>query len=223
VSEFDSSRERSLRVFEAAIVSPQFEFDLEVELPLAWARRHDSLVVGFDFDSVLGWHARLVGDDGHVLLNFPWYDHVDRSLGGARRTWYRPWAVAFIDELPTSPTDEGWDDLDQGWWGRVIPDGADVYIAETDHDEITSAPPGRVVLERPGHVFVNGVLVTWSCVTRELYDRAWREAIESCRRGRPSPVGERIDLPVSDPETGAVSHASRFSFASPSATAEPLD
>jgi hypothetical protein len=204
---------RSVRVFDAAIISPDFDFDLELDLPLAWARRHESLVVGFDFNSkLLGWHARLVGDEGHVLLNFPWSDHVDRSLGGFRRTWYRPWHGAFGDELPTALTDEGWDDLDQGWWGRIIPDGADVYIAETDHDEITSAPPGRVVRAEPGFVFVNEVLVTWSCVSRDLYDAAWRAASESCRRGRPSPVGERRDLPVRDPETGKVSEASRFAF-----------
>jgi hypothetical protein len=213
VSGPEPSGGRALRVFEIAIGSPTFSFDLELDLPVAWARRHETLVVGFDHDSLLGWHARLVGDDGHVLLGFPWYDHVDRSLGGVRRTWYRPWSVPFVDEFPTRLTDEGWDDLEQGWWGRILPDGADVYVAETDFDGITAAPPGRVVLERPGYVFVNGVLVTWSCVTRELYDSAWREATDSCRRGRPSPVGERIDFPVSDPETGAVAHASRFSFA----------
>ena len=73
----------------------------------------------------------------------------------------------------------------------MIPDGGDVYIAETDFDAIMEAAPTRVVPIQPGKVYVNDVLVTWNCVGRELYDEAWRAAIKSCRRRQPSPVIER--------------------------------
>jgi hypothetical protein len=93
-----------------------------------------------------------------VILTFPWYDHADWSLAGVRRYWYAPWRKLFVDEFPTTLTDDGWDDLEQGWWGQIVPSGDDVYIAETDFDEILDANDGSgIVVARPGFVFVNGV------------------------------------------------------------------
>jgi hypothetical protein len=170
---------------------------LEMELPIALARRHRRAFVGFDFTGdLLGWHARLVGDDGDVILNFPWYDHADRSL---------------VEAFPTALTEEGWDDLDQGWWGQVIPFGEDVFIAEADLDELLSGShETTIVVARPGCLFARGVLVTWNCVSREHYDAAWKSAIDACRRGIPSPVGRRVAAPVRNPETGQVAAVSRF-------------
>jgi hypothetical protein len=164
----------ALRVFE--FVSDRGS--VRVDLPVAWARRHSDAVVAFmDGSSELGWHAFLVGDDGDVLLSFPWVDHVDRVLAGEAA------------ELPTVAGDDAWDDLDQGWWGWVKAEGDDVFIAETDFDglcRVSSAPTvGRVA---PGVIAVDGVEVRWSVVDRSRYDRAWEDAIAACRRGRPTPV-----------------------------------
>jgi hypothetical protein len=137
----------------------------------------------------LGWQVRLLGDDDRPLLSFPWYDHVDCALGGLRRYWFAPWRVLFADRPPTVLSDDGWDDVEQGWWGHVIPEGAEVYIAETDSDEIGDiAQPPQVTCDQPDNVFVNGVLITWNCVSRNTYDDAWQAAIKSCHQGRPHPV-----------------------------------
>jgi hypothetical protein len=164
-----------------------------VDLPIAWARRHDRAAVGFSHGGrSLGWHAYLVGDDGRVLLSFPWYDHVDVALGGVSRWSFAPWRVLFADRPPTEVGDEGWDDVEQGWWGFVIPDGGDFYVGETDFDAITELdPPLRITCAQPGNVLVDDVLVTWNCLARHAYATAWQEAVRSCRRGRPRPVGER--------------------------------
>jgi hypothetical protein len=168
-----------------------------MELPIALARRHGRAFVGFDFTGdLLGWHARLVGDDGDVILNFPWYDHADRSI---------------VDAFPTVLTEDGWDDLDQGWWGQVIPHGEDVFIAEADLDELLGGShETTIVVARPGCLFAGGVLVTWNYVSREQYDAAWKSAIDACRGGMPSPVGRRVEAPVRNPETGQVASVSRF-------------
>ena len=184
-------------MFDAAVRTAEGEeFELGVDLPTAWARRHESLAVAFTDergDVDFGWHAQLVGDDGEGLLSFPWFDHADRALAarGERLLGLLRGRLLFPqDDFPTTLADEGWNELEQGWWGRVIPDGLDVFVAETDFDAITDAAPGQIVRGDPGHVFVNGVHVAWNVVSRDLYDRAWQTAIASCRRGRPSPVGE---------------------------------
>ena len=165
------------------------------DLPIAWALRHDRAVVGFSHGGrSLGWHAYLVGDDGRVLLSFPWYDHVDVALGGVRQGWFAPWRAVFAYRPPTEVGDDGWDDVEQGWWGFVVPDGEDLYVGETDFDSITELePPLQVTCAQPGDVFVNDVRVTWNCLARSAYATAWQEAVSSCRRGRPRPVGERRD------------------------------
>ena len=185
-----------------------------VDLPIAWARRHDRAVVGFSHGGrSLGWHAYLVGDDGRVLLSFPWYDHVDVALGGVRRGWFAPWRAVFAYRPPTEVGDDGWDDVEQGWWGFVIPDGDDFYVGDTDFDAIGHIEsPLRMSSARPGYVFVDGVLVAWNCLRREIYAEAWREAIGSCRRGRPRPVGEPRVISVQGPETGDVGRDMVFEF-----------
>lgn len=87
-------------------------------------------------------------------------------------------------------TDRGWDELEQGWWGRIIPDGDLVYIAETDFDAITDDPRGSVVCQRPGRVLAGDLEILWNRTSREAYDRAWAQAIAACRSGRPAPVGD---------------------------------
>lgn len=163
----------------------------ELELPTAWARRHEQVVVAFDHDSLLGWHARLVGDEGIVLLSFPWTDHVDRIL---RRGDMRTRRGSSLDVLPIEAADETWDELEQGWNGWVKADGGDVFIAETDFDAMTDAPRSALpTFREPGSVAIDAVEITWSCVHRSAYDEAWMNAIASCKRRDPSPIGEWID------------------------------
>jgi hypothetical protein len=102
------------------------------------ACRHDRAGVGFSHAGrSLGWHASLVGDDGRILPSFPWYDHVDVALGRVSRWSFAPWRAVSADRPPTDVGDDGWDDLEQGWWGFVIPDGVDLYVGEADFDAIT--------------------------------------------------------------------------------------
>jgi hypothetical protein len=175
----------SLRVFDfAASSGDESELrSVRVDLPVAWARRHSDVVVAFmDGSSDLGWHAHLVGDDGDVLLSFPWLDHVDRVLLGQED-----------GDLPTVARQNAWDDLEQGWWGWVKAEGDDAFIAETDLDALTDVGSSPVLERRaPGVVLVHGVEVRWSRVDRLSYDRAWRDAITACRRGPPSPVCEWV-------------------------------
>jgi hypothetical protein len=66
------SRDDVLEVFAAG--------EVIVELPKAWARPHARLDVALRQHDEFGLHASLVGDDGESLLDFPWHDHVDRTL-----------------------------------------------------------------------------------------------------------------------------------------------
>ena len=176
--------ERTLRVFEIASNTG----DVGVDLSVSWAKHHESVVVAFhDSGRPLGWHAWLVGEDGDLLLSFPWHDHADKALGGPRLFQPSSW---FSYDFPVQLTEKGWNELEQGWWGRVIPDGHLVFLAETDFDAIIDDPPGNVVCERPGRVLAGDVVILWSCTSREAYDRAWQQAIAACRTGRPAPIGE---------------------------------
>lgn len=137
----------------------------------------------FQHTEAFGWAAHVTGDDQLVLLSFPWTDHVDQILLNADS-----------GQLPVNVTEEGWDDLDQGWWGRVVLEGSDVYVAQTDHDAISDLElPHRIEQSAPGIVLVNGVEVCWNVVSRRLWDEAWRLAAESCRTGTPAPVGDWAD------------------------------
>lgn len=121
----------SLRVFVIGRAGSSADLGiLIVDLPIALARRCPSLEVVFMHGGPdLGWHAHVADPHGEVLLSFPWTDHVDRILKTENST-----------ELPLKATAEGWDDLDQGWWGRVVLVGGDVYVAETELDAL---PRGR--------------------------------------------------------------------------------
>jgi hypothetical protein len=130
----DAHIPRSLRVFVIARSSGDDYSELEIDLPVEWAKRHERVVIGFvDAGPELGWHAHVVGDGDEVLLSFPWYDHADEML---RRT----------DVFPMQVDSEGWSDVEQGWWGRVVADDDRVYLAETNFDELISvagvAPAG---------------------------------------------------------------------------------
>lgn len=153
-----------------------------IDLPTAWARPHEDVVVAFERQSPTNWQAHLVSTDGQVLLAFPWHDHADRILLG-RET----------GEFPIHADEEAWDALEEGWWAWVKADGAYVYLAECDGDEIDRIRHARRVEHRsPGLVAVDDVEVSWNRVPRVPYDRAWQDAIDTCRAGRPSPVGEWI-------------------------------
>jgi hypothetical protein len=172
-----------LRVFDIGRV----EGDLEVDLDARRARRHGDVFIGFvKHGRYLGTHAYVVGDEGRVILTFPWVDKVN-------------WLLAFgaTDELPVAIGDQGWDDLEQGWWASAIVRGDDVYLAETDFDRIVDEvrDADRIEYLEPGTVLVDGVEVSWHVVGRQAYDAAWRRAIRSCRRFKPSPVG-RVDSGV---------------------------
>lgn len=167
-----------LRVFDIGRV----QGDLEVALDARHARSHDDVFIGFvKHGRYLGTHAYVVGDEGRVLLAFPWVDRVNWLL-----------ALGFwTDELPVDVGDEGWEGLEQGWWASVLVRGPDIYLAETDLDrihEVSDAP--RIECFTPGTVSVDDVDVSWNVVLRQAYDDAWRRAIRSCRRFKPSPVGE---------------------------------
>jgi hypothetical protein len=96
-------------------------------------------------------------------------------------------------DLPTTATEDPWDDVEQGWWGWVKAEGDDVFIAQTDLDALAgiAATPALELVER-GSVLVDGVAVTWSRVERSGYDEAWRKAIDACRRGTPRPICEWV-------------------------------
>jgi hypothetical protein len=139
--------EGSIRVFEIGRGGDRA--DLEVELPASWARPHSDVAVVFvKGGPEFGWHAHVVGDERRVLLSFPWNDRVDKAL---------------IEEdcgLPAQVDEAGWDDLEQGWWARVIASGADVYLAETDFDLMTKvSEPRRIAHRDPGTVLVDDVPV----------------------------------------------------------------
>ncbi len=153
-----------------------------IDLPTAWARSHEDVVVAFDQFGPTNWQAHLVSTEGEVLLAFPWHDHADRLLLG-------PWSR----ELPIHADEEVWDALVEGWWAWVKADGPHVYVAECDADQIDRIRRTHKLEHRsPGLVAVDNVEFSWSRVPRVAYDRAWQDAIDTCRSGQPSPVGEWI-------------------------------
>ena len=153
-----------------------------VDLPVDWARPHEDVVVAFDQFGPTNWQAHLVSTDGEVLLAFPWQDHADRLLLGPGSR-----------ELPIHADEEVWDALVEGWWAWVKADGPHVYLAECDGDELGRIRRSRRLEHRsPGLVAVDNVEFSWNRVPRVAYDRAWQDAIDTCRVGQPSPVGEWI-------------------------------
>ena len=178
VPKSDRQLERSLRVLEMARAIGS----RNVDLPIDWARPHEDVVVAFDLFEPTNWQAHLASTEGDVLLAFPWHDHADRLLGGYQSA-----------EFPIHATEEAWSALVEGWWGWVMADGPHVYIAECDGDEIGRIRRARRLEHRsPGLVVVDDVEFSWNRVPRVAYDRAWEDAIDTCRAGRPSPVGEWI-------------------------------
>ena len=153
-----------------------------IELPIAWARPYEDVLVAFDRFSPTNWQAHLVSTAGDVLLAFPWHDNADRILLGPRS-----------GDFPIHADEEAWDALEEGWWAWVKADGPHVYVAECDGDKIRGIRRIRKLEQRsPGLVAVGNVEFSWSRVPRVAYDRAWQDAIDTCRAGQPSPVGEWI-------------------------------
>jgi hypothetical protein len=143
-----------------------------IDLPTDWARPHEDVVVAFERQSPTNWQAHLVSA----------HDHADRILLGRE-----------AGEFPIHADEEVWDAVEEGWWAWVKADGAHVYLAECDGDEIDHIRRARKLEHRsPGLVAVDNVEVSWNRVPRVAYDRAWQDAIDTCRAGRPSPVGEWI-------------------------------
>jgi hypothetical protein len=141
----------------------------EVDLPTPWARSHAHAEVALREDEYFGWGATLVGDGEQPLIGFPWYDHVDQML------------VDPDGELPPDLADGSWNDIEQGWWGSIVVDGGDVYLAEADFDALRDVSnPADLVLVRPGVVTVGGVELLWNRVTRAL-TRLVEEAIDRFR------------------------------------------
>jgi hypothetical protein len=170
---------RARRVFELA----RMDGDLEIELPPAWARTHARAEVSLTRSDDFGWKAVPVGDDDARLLGFPWHDHVDRNLLCWR--WLRFLPRRPTRALPVDLSSGAWDDLEQGWWGSVIPAGEMVFIAEADFDELCDVrATHRVVHVRPGVVGVDGVDIHWNVVPRSLYDDAWARAVASLGASR---------------------------------------
>ena len=117
-----------------------------------------------------------------MLLAFPWHDNADRILlGPQKRGFSHP------------RRRRGMGRPGGGWWAWVKADGPRVYVAECDGDRIHSIRRTRKLEQRsPGLVAVGNVEFSWSRVPRVAYDRAWQDAIDTCRAGQPSPVGEWI-------------------------------
>jgi len=160
--------EHVLRVFEISVDHGDGIEVLAVDLPAAWARAHTRVDVSLTHaGDELGWHAHLVGDDDEHVLGFPWYDHVETMLLARRG-----------GELPMDLAGP-WDDLEQGWWASAIPAGSQVYLAETDFDELVdkARKPSNISRNGPGIVSVDGVEVRWNSVPRVAYDEAWKRAI----------------------------------------------
>jgi hypothetical protein len=159
-----------------------------IDFPVAWARPFEDVVVAFERFGPTNWQAHLVGTDGVVLLAFPWHDHADRILLGSEN-----------GEFPVRADEQGWEILMEGWWAWVRADGSHVYVAECDGDRIHHIRRARKLeLRSPGVVAVDGVDFSWSRVPRVAYDRAWQDAIDTCRAGWPSPVGEWISEAPAD-------------------------
>jgi hypothetical protein len=146
---------------------------IAIDLPLAWARPHACAAVSFRHFEELGWGAELVGERGHHLLGFPWYDHVDEML------------LAPDSELPPDIESGAWDDIEQSWWASIRVAGGHVYIAEAFDDISGVDDPKQVVRGRAGVVVVGTVEIFWNRVSKPAYDDAWRQAIERVRSGLP--------------------------------------
>jgi hypothetical protein len=174
---------RSVRVFEL----PRSLGARIVELPLAWARPYEDVVVAFDRFTPTNWQVHLASTDGEVLLAFPWHDHADRLL-----------LLSEHGELPIQADEEAWTALVGEWWAWVKAEGPYVYVAECNSDELRGIRRPRR-LERRAHVVaIDDVEFSWSRVPRVAYDRAWQDAIDTCRAGWPSPVGEWISEALDD-------------------------
>jgi hypothetical protein len=183
VQRSDRSLGRSLRVLEL----PRAIGTRHVDLPADWAQAHEDVVVAFDQFGPTNWQAHLVSPEGDVVLAFPWHDHADEIL----LRWNSK-------EFPLH-ADEEWSALVDGWWAWVHADGAHVYLAECDADELDGIGRGRKLRhDSPGLVTVDGVVFSWNRVPRVAYERAWQDAIDTCRAGRPSPVGEWISHDPAD-------------------------
>ena len=176
VQRSDRDRGSSLRVLRlSGLIGTR-----NIELPIAWAEPHGNVVVAFDRYSPTNWHAHLVSTDGEVLLAFPWHDHADLILLGSE-------GRAF----PIRAAEEVWEAQDEAWWAWVRADGQHVYLAGCDGDDLPSIRRARKLEHRgPGRVAVDNVEFSWNRVPRVAYDRAWQDAVDTCRAGQPSPVGE---------------------------------
>jgi hypothetical protein len=153
-----------------------------VDLPAAWARSHEDVVVAFELFGPANWQAHVVSTDGDVLLAFPWHDHADQALLRSHGA-----------EFPTQADEEGWEARREGWWAWVKADGPQVYIAECDGDEVENIRRVHKRAQRcPGLVAIDDVDFSWNRVPRVAYDRAWQDAIDTCRAGQPSPIGQWI-------------------------------
>jgi hypothetical protein len=137
--------------------------DVEVSLPLGWARTMSRagvhlLVAGPD----LGWMAAIVGEGGVPLLGFALDHHMEVALLEHPERW------------PSHSSLLPYGDLGQGWWGVAQLHDGWVYLAQTDFDELSEVAAGAsAALVAPGEVEVDGVHVSWHRVPVEVYDRAW--------------------------------------------------
>jgi hypothetical protein len=159
-----------LRVFEISQFGPGEEFkEVVVDLPSAWARKHEVVRVAVEETELFGVHARLVSGDGEVLLSFPWTDNAEQQLLQADGGEF-PVAVA---------PGEKWEDIEEAWWAVVIGSDDVLYVAEAA-STFTDAPmPAAPALRERGTACVAGVEISWSCVARTAYEHAWRDAIET--------------------------------------------
>jgi hypothetical protein len=151
-----------------------------IHLPTDWARPHGSVVVAFDRYSPTNWHAHLVSTDGELLLAFPFHDHADRVL-----------LEAESGSFPIRAREEVWEAEEEGWWAWVKASGPYVFLAGCDRDDLPRIHHTRKLeLRSGGLVTVDSVAFSWHRVPVVAYNQAWEDAVDTCRAGQPSPIGE---------------------------------
>ncbi len=110
------------------------------------------------------------------LLSFLWANPLADMVAGRQR-W---------DSVPPMPLpDEGWNDLDEGWWLWLVVHDGWVFGAQTDFDRADEALQAGETLtwSAPGQACLGRVPVSWVAVPRSAWDEAWELAVRRLRAG----------------------------------------
>jgi len=131
------------------------------------------LRVVFTESSWGGWHVQLQSAT-HVVASFPVLHHAEAHLAESSDPW-----------MPL-PDREGfaWEDADQGWCLWICRSGEDVYLFESNHDDLLMLSGVHVAepMPAPGSVVVGGTESTWSRCELAAFRDAWSAAQTEARR-----------------------------------------